>query len=168
LFILVPLLLSAGCKQKRKWAVPEPLGDQSFLASSIKVTDPASATQFLTGFYPMEDTWRWTMKDFSVALGLPGTSALKGARLVLYFSVPDMVIEKLKSITLSAVANGLTLPAETYTKSGDYAYSRDLPPECFTAEKVTINFHLDKSLHASGTELRELGVIVSAIGFENK
>src|ERR1700732_3619239 len=94
------LLLSAGCKQKRKWAIPEPLDEQSFLASSIKVTDPASATQFLTGFYPMEDTWRWTMKDFSVALGPPGTAAQRGAKLVLYFSVPDMVIEKLKSITL--------------------------------------------------------------------
>jgi hypothetical protein len=162
------LLLSVGCKQKRKWAIPEPLGEQSFLASSIKVSDPESATQFLTGFYPMEDTWRWTMKDFSVALGSPGTAAQKGAKLVLYFSVPDMVIEKLKSITLSAVANGLTLRPETYTKSGDYTYSRDLPPTCFTAEKVTVDFHLDKSLHASGSELRELGVIVSAIGFESK
>jgi len=166
--VLILLTASVSCKQKRKWAIPEPIGEQSFLASSIKVTDPASATQFLSGFYPMEDTWRWTEKNFSVALGRPGTAAQKGAKLVLTFAVPDKVIDKLKSITLNAVVNGTTLPPETYTKSGDYTYSRDLPPASFTNERVIVDFHLDKALHASGSELRELGVIVSAIGFENK
>lgn len=116
----------------------------------------------------MEETWCWTEKNFSVALGRPSTATQKGATLVLAFAVPDTVINKLKSITLVAVVSGLILAPETYTKSGDYTYSRDLPPTSFTNEKVTVDFHLDKSLRASGNDLRELGVIVSAIGFENK
>jgi hypothetical protein len=169
-FILLTgsLFLFVSCKPKRKWAVPEPIGEQSFLASSIRITDPASATQLLTGFYPMEDTWCWTKKDFSVALGRPGTATEKGARLVLAFAVPDLIIQNLKSITLYAAVNGLSLPSETYTKSGDYTYSHDLPPASFASEKVRVDFHLDKVLPPTSTTARELGVVVSAIGFENK
>jgi hypothetical protein len=162
------LLLPVSCKQKRKWAIPEPIGEQSFLASSIRITDPASATQLLSGFYPMEDTWCWTKKDFSVVLGRPGTAAEKGAKVVLAFAVPDLIIQKLRSITLYAAVNGLILPSETYTKSGDYTYSHDLPPASFATEKVKVDFHLDKVLPPNSTTSRELGVVVSAIGFENK
>jgi hypothetical protein len=168
LLTLLLLVLSAGCKQKRKWAVPEPIGEQSFLASSIRITDPASATQLLTGFYPMEDTWCWTKKDFSVVLGRPGTAREKGAKVVLAFAVPDLIIQQLKSITLYAAVNELILSSETYTKSGDYTYSRDLPPTSFTSEKVKVDFHLNKVLPPNNTTARELGVVVSAIGFENK
>src|SRR5258708_29753569 len=155
-------------KQKRKWTTPEPLTQQSFLGSSINISDPASSTQLLSGFYGVEDTWRWTKKDFSVALGRPGTAAEKGAKINLVFAIPDMVIQKLKSITLYAAVNEVKLPSETYTKPGDYTYSRDLPPASFTAEKVKVDFHLDKALPPSTTDGRELGIIVSAIGFESK
>lgn len=169
LFLTLLLLLSVGCKQKRKWAIPEPIGEQSFFASSIKVTDPGSAVQLLSGFYLVEETWCWTKKDFSVALGRPGTAAKeKGTRIVLAFAVPELVIQKLKSIKLYAVVNGVNLPSETYTKSGDYTYSQDLPATSFTAEKVNVDFHLDKALQPNATDPRELGVVVSAIGFENK
>jgi len=116
----------------------------------------------------MEDTWCWTKKDFSVALGRPGTATQKGARLVLAFAVPEMVIQKLKTIKLHAEVNGLNLPSETYTKAGDYTYSQDVPAASFAAEKVNVDFHLDKALQPNATDPRELGVVVSAIGFENK
>jgi hypothetical protein len=168
ILLIAALLPSVSCKQKRKWATPEPLSQQTFLGSSISVNDPASSSQLLSGFYPVEDTWRWTKKDFSAALGRPGTAAQKGAKLTLAFAVSDLVIQKLRSITLSAAVNGVKLSPETYTKSGDYTYSRDLPPASFTADKVNIDFHLDKALPPSSTDSRELGVIVSAIGFESK
>ena len=166
--LLVVTFLSVSCKPKRKWATPEPLTKQSFLASSISIGNPDSSSQLLSGFYGLEDTWRWTKKDFSVALGRPGTAAEKGAKINLVFAIPDMVIQKLKSITLYAAVNEVKLPSETYTKPGDYTYSRDLPPASFTAEKVKIDFHLDKALPPSSSDGRELGIIVSAIGFENK
>src|SRR5438105_8289723 len=139
--LIVATFLSASCKPKRKWATPEPLAKQSFLASSISIGDPASSSQLLSGFYSTEDTWRWTKKDFSVALGRPGTAAEKGAKISLVFAIPDLVIQKLKSITLYAAVNEVKLPPETYTKPGEYTYSRDLPPTNFTAEKVSVDFH---------------------------
>jgi hypothetical protein len=168
LLIIAALLPSAGCKQKRKWATPEPLSQQLFLASSISIGDPASSSQLLSGFYKVEDTWRWTRKDFSVMLGRPATAAEKGAKITLVFAIPDLVIQKFTSITLYAVANELKLPPETYTTPGDSTYSRDLPPASFTSEKVKLDFHLDKALPPSATDSRELGIIVSAVGFENK
>jgi len=168
ILLTAALLPSVSCKQKRKWATPEPLTQQSFLGSSINISDPSSSTQLLSGFYGVEDTWRWTKKDFSVALGRPGTATEKGAKMTLVFAIPDVVIQKLKSITLYAAINGVNLPSETYTKPGDYTYSRDLPPASFTAEKVKLDFHLDKALPPSTSDGRELGIIVSAIGFESK
>ncbi len=168
IFLTAALLPSVSCKQKRKWATPEPLSQQSFLGSSINIGDPASSAQLLSGFYGVEDTWRWTKKDFSVALGRPGTAAEKGAKMTLVFAVPDLVIQKLKSITLYAAVNGVNLQSQTYTKPGDYTYSRDLPPTGFTTEKVKVDFHLDKALPPSASDGRELGIIVSAIGFESK
>src|SRR5260221_9654798 len=114
--LIVATFLCISCKPKRKWATPEPLTQQSFLGSSINISDPASSTQLLSGFYGVEDTWRWTKKDFSVALGRPGTATEKGAKMTLVFAVPDLVIQKLKSITLYAAVNGVNLPSETYTK----------------------------------------------------
>jgi hypothetical protein len=166
--LIVATFLSFSCKPKRKWATPEPLSQQLFLASSLSISDPASRSQLLSGFHELEDTWRWTRKDFSVELGRPGTAAQKGARVNLVFAIPDLVIQKLKSITLYAVINEVKLPSETYRKPGDYTYSGDLPPAVFTAKKVKVDFHLDKALPPTATDGRELGIIVSAIGFENK
>lgn len=101
-------------------------------------------------------------------LGSPGAGREKGARIVLSFVLPDVPIQKLKSITLYAVVNGVALPPDTYSKTGEYRYSRDLPPSFFTAEKMNVDFHLDKTIPPSTGDLRELGIVVSAIGFENK
>ncbi len=103
-----------------------------------------------------------------MALGRPGTAAQKGATINLVFAIPDLVIQKLKSITLYAAVNEVKLLPETYSKPGDYIYSRELLPASFTAERVSVDFHLDKALPPTATDSRELGIIVSAIGFENK
>jgi len=168
LLVFAALISTAACKQKRKWAAPEPLGEHAFLASAIEVADPASNPQLLTGFYPAEGTWCWTKKDFSVVLGSPGTGREKGARIVLSFALPDVLIHKLKSITIYAVLNGVALPPDTYSKTGESRYSRDLPPSIFTTEKINVDFHLDKAIPPSTGDPRELGIVVSAIGFENK
>jgi hypothetical protein len=166
--LLSTLLLASGCKEKRKWTAPEPISAHPFLASAISVTERDSSAQFLLGFYPVEGAWSWTKKDFSVALGPPPTAPQKGATLALKFALPDLIMQKLKSLTLSASVNGFTLAPEHYTKAGEYTYSRDVPPSGFTSEKITVDFHLDKALPADSSTGRELGIVVSAVGFENK
>src|ERR1700687_4845147 len=117
--LAAPLALATGCKRKRKWAPPEPMAEQAF-PTSITFDAAGSDTQLLTGFYPVEETWRWTKKGFSVGLCRPRNAAEKVPAIVLTFNVPEVVLQKLKSVTLYASVNGLPLPSETYTKSDDY------------------------------------------------
>src|SRR5207302_11512721 len=94
ILLTAALLPSVSCKQKRKWATPEPLTQQSFLGSSINISDPASSTQLLSGLYGAEDTWRWTKKDFSVALGRQGMGTEKGSKVTFVCVIPDPVIQQ--------------------------------------------------------------------------
>ena len=167
LVLAAPLLLSIGCKGKRKWATPEPLVESAF-PTSISLGAADSGAQLLSGFYPVEENWRWTKKDFSVVLGRPAGAVERGAAIVLAFHIPDVIIQKLTSIALYASVNGVMLPSETYDKSGDYTYVHDLPPASFTGEKVTIDFHLNKALAPTPSVPRELGIVATAVRFKSK
>ena len=92
----------------------------------------------------------------------------KGAKLQLKLTVPSIVIERLKAISLSATVNGGVLPAETYSRPGGYLYVRDVPPAALTAEAVRIDFQLDKAIPPGGGDLRELGIIVLSVVLEGK
>ena len=133
----------------------------------IQVADPRTRLQLTKGFHEVEhDAWRWTEGSFSVAVRPPMGAAQKGALLVLKFVIPDLVLQQLKSIRLSASVNGLALPPEEYTKPGDYTYARDVPPAALAAPAVSVDFTLDKFLPPTPPDIRALGVIVSAIGLE--
>jgi hypothetical protein len=141
---------------------------ESAFPTSISFATPDSGAQLLTGFYPVEENWRWTKKDFSVVLGRPGGAVERGAAIVLAFHIPDVIIQKLTSIALYASVDGVTLPSETYDKPGDYTYVQDLPLASFTGEKVTIDFHLNKALAPTPSDPRELGIIATAVRFKFK
>ena len=157
-----------GCKRKRhpaKTAEEEPTG----LATMVQAADPRAAVQLTSGFHPVEqNAWRWTMGKFSVVAKPPTGAGRKGATLLVKFVIPDVEIEKLKSMTLSASANGTKLEPETYTTGGQHTYSRDVPAAAMQGDAVTLNFALDKFLPPSGEDSRELGIIMSTVGFEAK
>jgi hypothetical protein len=71
-------------------------------------------------------------------------------------------------MTLSASANGTRLEPETYMKGGEHTYSRDVPAAAMQGDAVTLNFALDKFLPPTGEDSRELGIIMSTVGFEAK
>ena len=79
-----------------------------------------------------------------------------------------MTIEKLKSITLTAAINGTDLAPETYSQPGQMVYQRDVLASLLTADKVTVNFRLDKAIPPGGGDLRELGIIVVSAALEAK
>ena len=89
-----------------------------------------------------------------------------GANLVVHFAIPDVEIEKLKSLTLSVSVNGVALPPETYDKAGDLTYSQPVPASAFGSDSILASFSLDKALPPTPTDGRELGIIVREIGFE--
>jgi len=119
------------------------------------------------GFYGVEaGAWRWTDKQFTVALRPPFGAAQKGAKLTFKLTIPDVVIQNLKTISLSATVAGSALAPETYTTPGDYIYVRDLPASLMSGDTVRIDFQLDKSMRPGGGDIRELGVIAFNIGLE--
>ena len=162
-------LIPAGCKAKRKQARVEEAGQDATLASTVHVADPRTAPQLVNGFYDVEqNAWRWTAGRFTVMLRPPRGAAEKGAVLNLKFAVPDVVLAKLKTISLDASVGGTTFPPETYTQAGEFTFQRDIPADLLKGDTVKVDFHLDKSLPPSGSDARELGVIVTSVGLESK
>ena len=163
-------LLPAGCKRRdRKIRVQQTDEDTATLASVIHMGDPKVAPQLLNGFFNIEsDSWRWTMGKFAVALRPPRNAAVKGATLHLKFVLPEAVISKIKTTSISAKVGTVTLSPETYTQPGEFDYSRDVDSKLLTGESVNVEFTMDKFLTAGMVEARELGVIATSVGFEAK
>ena len=164
---LAALMHSAGYNQSRplnpektdwEWTAQE-------LASLVRVADPAAESQLIQGFHALEqNAWRWTAKNFTVALKPPaGTD-----RLVLRFIFPEVSLQRLKSMTISARIDGIALPPQTFTTSGAHEYRADAPTPVLNKEAVNVDFMLDKAIARTQADPRELGVIVTSIGFEAK
>jgi hypothetical protein len=171
LMIAVLAVAPAGCKRKKRQTKTEPTATQSAggLATMVHAADPATASQLARGFHGVEsNSWRWTAGAFAVTLRPPAGAAQKGAILQLKFVLPDVILAKVKDTTLTAAVNGQKLPPEHYTKPGDYTFSRDVPASMLQGEMVTVDFMLDKFLPASPEDLRDLGLIVTMVGFEAK
>jgi hypothetical protein len=163
------VMLLSGCKPKKPVAVQMTEEPSAGISSVVHVADPKTSAQMIKGFHDLEhNSWRWTMGQFAVTLRTPAGAAQKGAKLTLKFSAPDPLIERLKSVTLSAKVNGVALPAETYAKTGDHEYSKDVPASAFTSDAVTVEFALEKCLPAGSVDKRELGVVATSVGFETK
>jgi hypothetical protein len=139
------------------------------LATIVHVADPRTAAQLLSGFYGVEqNSWRWTAGKFSVVLRPPRTAAAKGATLQLKFSVPQVVIAKLKAMSLSATVNGSPLSPESYTLPGEFTYTRDVPANLLVGDSAKVDFSLDKTMPPSASDQRELGIVASTVGLEPK
>jgi hypothetical protein len=158
-----------GCRRHKKARIEtiEESGPQ--LSPVINMADPHASVQLLKGFYDIEqNAWRWTKGSFSVTLRPPLSAVQKGATLEVKFAAPDPVIAKVKSFTLAANVNGTAIPGETFSKAGEYKYSKDVPASAFGPDAVTVEFAMDKFLPPGSVDQRELGIVVSSIGLEPK
>lgn len=167
LLIAAMAFAPAACKRKKRRAQADeqPAG----LAAMVNAADPRTSLQLVRGFYGLEqNAWRWTSGEFAVTLKPPAGAAQKGATLELKFVVPGAIITKLKSMTLTAAVNGQKLAPETYAKEGEYSYTRDVPAGALQQDAASVVFTLDKFLPASADDLRDLGVIMTMVGFEAK
>ena len=150
--------LLAGCSKKK----------EGELAEVVNIADPGLEPQLVKGFHPVEQGWRWTMSQFSVALK-PPKSANKGAVLLLKYSLPDAVLEKQKEVTITASLNGVPLPPEKCTKPGIQEMRRDIPGDLLSGKSaVTVDFAVAPFLAPSDADKRELGVIVHTVGLVKK
>jgi hypothetical protein len=139
------------------------------IASALKMSDPRASTQLLKGFYGVESgAWRWTAGKFSVLLRSPLGAAQRGGTLTFAFTIPDVTIQKLHEITLTAAIGPTVLKSRTYSAPGSYTFSADVPATQLTAETVTIDFTLDKALPPGSGDSRELGLVAMSAGLESK
>lgn len=164
-WILSCVLAVSGC-QRKKITPPANTAalDLSGLSSAVSMAEPGNAFQLIRGFHPVEqNAWRWTMRKFAVALRPPQGARQHGAMLGLRFAIPDVVIQKLGQVTLSAAVGNQALSPQTYSKPGPAEYARTVPAAAFTGDAATVEFTLERALAAGTVDSRELGVVASEV-----
>jgi hypothetical protein len=167
---LTLLLLAVGMAAcKRSTPAPVVIEEPSGLLQTLEMGNLEHAKQLGKGFYAVEDgAWRWTQGKFSVMLRSPIQAGAKGATLVVKATIPQPIIEKLKDVTLTCVVNGVRLKTTNYNRPGAVVLRLDVPPKAFPTENVAVDFVLDKVLPPRPDDQRELGLILTSIGFERK
>jgi hypothetical protein len=167
--LLALALVPLGCKQTKKVQVQQTVEESARMASVVRMGDPKVETQLVSGFYGIEgNAWRWAARQFTVVLRPPFGASQRGGTLQLSLTVPPVVIEKLKNVSLTATVDGTALPPETYTEAGPYTYKRDVPANLLTADSVKVDFQLDKAMPPTDQDKRELGVVVNSVSLEAK
>jgi hypothetical protein len=165
---LILALAPAACTKKKKAASTGGAADGQ-PASVVNVADTNTSAQLTRGFYGVEaDSWRWTMKNFSMALHPPKGADQKGATLQLSFAIPDVIFNRLGTLTLNARVNGVDVGSQTFDKAGAQTFKADVPSRALGAEVVAVDFSLDKALPPGEQDQRELGVVVSSAGLITK
>jgi len=168
ILVLSLAIAPAGCKRHRRVMV-RTVEEGPALVSVVATADPHVAAQLVSGFYGVEqNSWRWTAGRFSVLLRPPRTAAANGAVLQLKFAIPDVALAKMKAVSVSAYVNGTALAPESYTQAGQFIYSRDVPGNLLAGDVARVDFSLDKTIPPSAGDRRELGVVVSLVGFQPK
>lgn len=158
----------AGCSGKHSQVANEEEATPPRLESVLRMGDTSAGTQLVSGFYPLENgSWRWTGKKFSVLLRTPSTAAQQGADLTFAFNVPDTIIQNLKTVALSASANGTLLKSAEYKAAGAYVFTADVPANLLSSDTTRVDFALDKSLPPA-VDKRELGIIATSVGLTSK
>lgn len=166
---LPAILALGGCKRQQAVQVETVEEEGPELVSAVHAADPRAAAQLVRGFHDVEqNAWRWTHGKFAVTLKVPPGAADKGGMLELKFAVPESVLAKKKRLTISAGIDGAAIESESYDKTGEQVYRKEIPAGALRSPAVTINFALDKFLAAGEVESRELGVVFTSISLTSR
>jgi hypothetical protein len=156
-----------GCKKREKVRLSEAEDAPAAIESTVHTADPRSATQLLKGFHEIEqNSWRWTMGQFAVVLRPPKGAAESGANLVMKFTIPDPVIARVNSTTLTASIGGKAVGSSTYSAPGEHTFNAEVPAGTLGTEPATVEFSLSAFLPAGTVDARELGLVASSIALE--
>jgi hypothetical protein len=169
--LLIPTL--ALCAAACRKAEPDLSGfteeEPPHLSSQIQMADPLVASQLLSGWYKVEQSaWRWTSRNFAAVLRPPPGSSALGATLRFRLTVPGVVINLLKFVTISGSIGSFRLSPETYLQPCDAVYARDIPPGILSGDSVRVDFALDKAMVPRQGDGRELGLIAHSLSLETK
>jgi hypothetical protein len=165
-WLLAAAVLLPGCHSRDRVHVETDEGPPR-PATVVTMADLKTAPQLLSGFYGLEGkSWRWTARNFSVLLAPPASATQNGAVLKLQLSIPQPLIDRVKTTALKATVHGADLSPESFTQAGAYTFIRDVPANLFDGDPVKVDFSLDRFLPAGAVDPRELGLVVTSVGFE--
>lgn len=157
-----------SCKRPDPIRLQPTIEEAAGPATVVQMSDPATAAQLVGGFYALEgNSWRWSARRFSVAVGAPARAGRNGAQVVLKFNVPPPALQAMKEVTVDARIGPVDLGPQTFRTSGDHEYRRPVPASAFEKDAVQVDFALDKGFRPPN-EQRELGVVVHSITLEPK
>lgn len=159
-WIYATSFLLAGCHKQRAWP-----------ASELKVADLKARRQLISGFYEVDNTWRWCAPVFSVALNPPdsyGERPPVPAKLSVDLYFPQLEIDELGPITLTAFTDGRVLGRTTYEKGGTHLFTATVPAEVLRTNMLPVVFSLDKFIPASKADPRNLGAVVNSISLKSE
>jgi hypothetical protein len=164
-WLLTAALLLPACKRDRVHVETDEGPPRP--SEKISMDDTKASSQLVSGFYGLEaGSWRWTAGRFSVLLGTPDSAVRNGATLKLELSVPQPLIDRVKTTVLRASVQGTALSPESFTHPGTVTFVREVPANLLDGDPVKVEFALDRYLPAGAVDGRELGVIVTSVGFE--
>jgi hypothetical protein len=121
----------------------------------LPMNAPEAHTQIVSGLYDLEaGAWRWMGAAAVVLLSSPPHPM----PLTAAFTIPDAA--PARHVTL--LLDGREVASQTYAASG--AYTLASPPAASAGPTATVMLTVDRTFHVPG-DSRELGIIVSGIGF---
>jgi len=119
--------------------------------------------RLVSGWHEQEavEAWRWTERKFSAAFAEIASDTQH--TLSLDFFLPAPIEESFGTVELAGSVNGYALPAQCFSKSGQYRYQTPVPDAALIDRPVVVEFTLDKALAPTERDRRELGLIVSSV-----
>ena len=121
----------------------------------LPMNAPEAPAQIVSGLYSLESgAWRWMSGSAVVLLKTPA----QPLPIEAVFTIPDPAPARHVELLL----DGRVAASETY--SGPGAYTLKSPPETLAGPTATVTLTVDRTFSVPGDH-RELGMVVSAIGF---
>ena len=121
----------------------------------LPMNAPEASAQIVSGLYALEGgAWRWMSGSAVVLLKSPG----QPLPLEAGFTIPDSAPARHVELLL----DGRVVASETYSAPGTYTLKS--PPQSPAGPTATVTLNVDRTFSVPG-DRRELGVVVSGIGF---
>jgi cephalosporin hydroxylase len=86
--------------------------------------------------------------------------------LELYFGLAEAYMKQLGSVTLSARVNGVEVGSETFTRNGQFVFSKPVPAEVLKGGSAMVEFALDKAVRPDGPNGAQLGLVAASVGLK--
>jgi hypothetical protein len=97
-----------------------------------------------------------------VKLAVPPGARERGAVLRLSFATPKALIAKNPSVSLKAKVGSATI-SKAFTGAGDHKLELDVPGTDLAADAVIAECSVAKPFTPGGTDIRVLGVVMTAV-----